>query len=983
MAVTALLLLITACGSTTSPGTGAKTLGAATPEQPPIITGFLPPWQSVGSAITISGMNFDTTAANNTVKFNGTQAVVAAATATSLVVIVPVGATIGPITVATTTAVATATSPTSFVVLGGSAAPAISGFSPSSGNVGATVTIDGTSFYPLPENNIVTFNGTQASITAATATSLTVTVPDGVSGNITVTTPGGTAISSNTFAITSPEGSNPVVKSFTPLRGMAGTSVTIDGRNFDAIPGNNIVAFNGTVAVVSPGSTATRLAVTVPAGATGGPITITNPAGITARSSSSFTIPGGGAVNPLLKGGSIQGNNLNLVGMALTVAGGGVVNSVANGNGTDARFNNPNGITSDGTNLYVADSGNRVIRKIEIASKKVTTLAGSGLLGATNGTGLGATFSTPNGITTDGISLFVADSGNNRIRKITPLTGALAAMTSDNAQVTTLAGSGSLGFNDAQGTLATFKGPYGITTDGTSLYVADGSNRIRQIDIASKTVTTLAGSGAYSSIDGVGTSGATAASFYRPHGIAISPDHSTLYVTDSGSNKVRQIDIASKAVTTIAGSGAYGSINGAGLVASFQNPNGITTDGTSLYIADSGNQRIRQIDLSNLQVSTLAGSGSTGSADNAPGTAATSATFRIPNGITMVGSDLYISDSGNNEIRKISGQVVSTFAGSAVFPSNNPVGVGTATKFNFPYGITTDSTNLYVADSGDMVILKIVISTGAVSRLAGSGYFGSIDATGGAASFNYPMGLTTDGTNVYVVDTGNQKIRQIAISNGVVTTLAGSGTYGSKDAVVGTAASFSQPFGITTDNTNLYVTDSGSNKIRKIVIDTGEVSTLAVTDSTGAAASFKRPTGITTDGTNLYVADSGNNTIRQVVIATGVVSTLAGSGLYWNDDLYSNDPTKTSPTGVDANFRNPVGITTDGTNLYVADTDNNEIRKINIASRMVTTLAGSGAFGSTDGTGTEASFSQPVGITTDGTSLYTTEYLNNLIRKIQ
>lgn len=456
---------------------------------------------------------------------------------------------------------------------------------------------------------------------------------------------------------------------------------------------------------------------------------------------------------------------------------------------------------------------------------------------------------------------------------------------------------------------------------------------------------------------------------------------------------IRQVDILSSEVTTIAGTGIGGNANGFGKAASFQNPNGITTDGTNLYLADAGNSNIRQIALTTLEVSTLAGTGEVGYADGV----GTAASFRLPNGLIILGANLYVSDSGNNLIRKIdsSTQEVSTFAGNVVTSITNAVdGVGIASKFSFPYGITTDKSHLYVADSGDRLIRKISIDNGAVSTLAGSGYFGSVDAKGTAASFNYPFGMTTDGAYLYVADAGNHKIRQIEISTGEVTTLAGSGAFGSANGV-GTAASFSQPLGITTDNINLYVADTGSNKIRKIYVSTGEVSTFAgtgvegSTDGDPSVATFNKPAGVTTDGINLYVADSGNNKIRRINIATAEVSTLAGSGNYWVDD----PTTGVTAIGILANFRNPAGITTDGTNLYVADSDNNEIRKITPASgplsamtsdnAVVTTLSGSGVIGSTDGTGTEASFSQPVGITTDGTSLYTTEYLNNLIRKIQ
>ena len=229
---------------------------------------------------------------------------------------------------------------------------------------------------------------------------------------------------------------------------------------------------------------------------------------------------------------------------------------------------------------------------------------------------------------------------------------------------------------------------------------------------------------------------------------------------------------------------------------------------------------------------------------------------------------------------------------------------------------------------------------------------------------------------------GNRTIRKVVIATGAVTTLAGTaGMQGSTDAT-GAKARFVSPIGITTDGVNLYVADDGNNTIRKVVIATGVVTTLAgtagitgSTDATGAAASFKAPQGITTDGTNLYVADSGNNTIRKVVIATGAVTTLAGTaGITGSSDA----------TGAAASFNSPQAVTTDGTNLYIADSGNKTIREVVIATDTVTTLAGTaGVSGSTDATGAAASFNSPEGITTDGAKLYVCDSLNDTIRAIQ
>ena len=173
--------------------------------------------------------------------------------------------------------------------------------------------------------------------------------------------------------------------------------------------------------------------------------------------------------------------------------------------------------------------------------------------------------------------------------------------------------------------------------------------------------------------------------------------------------------------------------------------------------------------------------------------------------------------------------------------------------------------------------------------------------------------------------------------------------------------------------------DSYNHLIRQTVISSRVLTTLAGTGSsgstdntTGASASFNTPTGITTDGTNLYVADKDNDLIRQIVISTKAVTTLAGGG----------SGVGTDGTGTDASFNSPTGITTDGTNLYVADYDNHKIRKIGIDNRSVTTLAGTGAGGSTNGAGSGAKFKNPAGITTDGTDLYVIEKTNHRLRKI-
>jgi len=306
----------------------------------------------------------------------------------------------------------------------------------------------------------------------------------------------------------------------------------------------------------------------------------------------------------------------------------------------------------------------------------------------------------------------------------------------------------------------------------------------------------------------------------------------------------------------------------------------------------------------------------------------------------VVGGNLYFVDTLNHVIKKVvlSTGVVSIFAGYSGL-SGSANGVGATARFNGPFGIGTDGTNLYVADTGSHTIRKIVIATIEVTTIAGTaGIVGTANGTGAAARFNGPHDVTSDGTNLYVVDTGNHTIRKIVIATGVVTTLAGTaGLSGSADGT-GAAARFNGPHDVATDGTNLYVADTGNHTIRKIVISTGVVTTLAgaagvsgFTDATGAAARFNGPHGIIQDGTNVYVSDTGNHTIRQIVIATAVVTTLAG---------LAGVPDYIDATGVNARFNTPHGIYVSGTDLYVADILNQVIRKVVISSGVVTTLPG-------------------------------------------
>jgi streptogramin lyase len=322
-------------------------------------------------------------------------------------------------------------------------------------------------------------------------------------------------------------------------------------------------------------------------------------------------------------------------------------------------------------------------------------------------------------------------------------------------------------------------------------------------------------------------------------------------------------------VTTLAGSTTKGATNGPGASAKFYCPTGVAVDSHgNVYVSDEGNKLIRKITPNNM-VTTLAGSvGFAGSDDGIGG----AALFSWPCAIAVDSSgNVYIGDTDTHLIRKITpGGVVTTLAGSGHDGSAD--GTGTNASFCYPSAVAVDSQgNVYVADEGNSLIRKIT-PMGVVTTLAGSpGVLGSANGMGASASFNYPMGVAVDASgNVYVADTDNNLIRKITPER-MVTTLAGSGLPGSENGK-GIAASFAWPSGVATDSSgNIYVADTYNHQIRKITPN-GVVTTLAGSGSHGfangdnASASFCMPWGVAVDALgHVYVADSLNDMIRKII----------------------------------------------------------------------------------------------------------------------
>lgn len=403
----------------------------------------------------------------------------------------------------------------------------------------------------------------------------------------------------------------PSITDFSPTEGIAGTIVTINGRNFSTIISENVVKFNGMEANVTAATT-TALTVTVPVGASTGKITVQVGTQIGTSSGDFVYVPQV---------------------MVSTLAGSGSA-GYADGAGAVAQFDHPYGVAVDVSgNLYVADGNNNRIRKITPVGG-VSTLAGSGIAGSVDDTGTAAQFNIPYGTAVDASgNVYVTDFESDLIRKVT-----------SNGVVSTLAGS-TKGFSNGSGTAAQFNSPTGIAVDASgNVYVADYENHCIRKITSGGVVSTLAGSGTPGFADGA----AASAQFYYPVGVAVDAS-GNVYVADLNNNRIRKVT-SGGVVSTLAGNGAEGFVDGNGAVAEFNSPQGIAVDTNgNVYVGDRSNNCIRKITSAGV-VSTLAGS-TRGFSDGT----GTNAQFKNPSAVAVdISGNVYVVDDSNIRIRKIS-----------------------------------------------------------------------------------------------------------------------------------------------------------------------------------------------------------------------------------------------------------------------------------------------------------------------------------------
>ena len=693
-------------------------------------------------------------------------------------------------------------------------------------------------------------------------------------------------------------------------------------------------------------------------------------------------------------------------GMIETIAGTGERGYSGDGGpATQAQLAFPWSVGVDaGGNVFVADYENHRVRRIDAFSGVIATVAGTGMWGYSGdgGPAAQAHLTLPSYLAVDPSgNLFVADRENPSVRRVSaspyrvsvqlgpsgeemtfsvssggivthagrPVPdGSLVSACNGNTYTLTRTADGRLGAEHAGERQPVGLGdrpPVTLVRDESGAWriggevvrsghrhvqggreyvldVADGRWRL-----ASHAMRTVGGTSAVE--DGIA---AISAALYSPSAVA-ADSKGNLYVADRWNNRIRRID-RSGTITTFAGRGdkGFGGDGGPAAEALLDGPTGVAVHPSGeVFVADTGNHRVRRIDVSG-SIETLAGTGVQGYSGD--GGQATLARLDTPLGVAVdaVGN-VYLADTGNHRVRRIDlNGSIETVAGTGEQGYWVDYGVylqgdgipATEARLDTPLGIATDAAgNLYVADTGNQRVRRIDL-TGTIETVAGTGERG-YSGDGGAAwdaRLDTPIGVATVAAgNVYVADFGNRRIRRID-SAGVIATFAGAGG-DSGDGGAATEARLGGPAGVTSDEAgNVYIADLRNHRIRRIDV-AGTISTHAGTGEPfdrddGGLASLARFShelaGVSIDANgNLYVADAGDHTVRGIDVAE-MISTVAGSGTagFGGDDGPATEARLSGPRDVSSDAAG---------NLYIADTGNHRVRKIDLAG-TITTFAGTG-----------------------------------------
>jgi len=580
--------------------------------------------------------------------------------------------------------------------------------------------------------------------------------------------------------------------------------------------------------------------------------------------------------------------------------------------------------------LLISDSSGQRIRYVD-TEPILATIAGTGVPGY-SGDGdlaISASFFNPGMMAVDSASnIFIADASNNRIRKIT-----------GGSTISLYAGTGAQGGTGDGGAAlaATFNNPYGLAINSSNLlFVADTGNCVvRTINPATGIIQIAAGN--YTpGFSGDNQDGTNAQMAY-PTGITADPT-GTIYICDTGNARVRRmLGTPPYTLSTIAGNGtnAYSGDGGPAYLAALSSPTGITTDPNgNLYIADTGNQCIRFVDVTTGFIRTVAGQ-ATRSGNSGDFSFATFALLSNPGQVTFdPGSGYcYVADNGNNRIRYIDTNqgIINAYAGNgSPFSAGNDI-LASYAVFGSIHGVTADRQNsIYVADGAANIIRRIDLNSGYIYSAVGTGTGGfSGDGAALSAALSTPHTIVADSNNdVYICDTNNHRVRKYLAASGALVTIAGTGVAGyNGDGIPATAADLNYPKTLTLDGLgNIYIGDSSNYRVRQLSLQTGLITTALGNGTLGTISTsmttVETPIGVvaalTTDSTNtLYFADATTSALWKVSSATFVANSAVGPGYLGDAGPLSN-----------AVFNAPTGYFYDTSgNFVVCDGGNFRIRR--------------------------------------------------------
>ena len=579
------------------------------------------------------------------------------------------------------------------------------------------------------------------------------------------------------------------------------------------------------------------------------------------------------------------------------------------------------------------------------------------------------------------------------MKKIVLITCSFLIALITNAQLITTIAGGGVGDGGLAINTSIYQ-PASTTIDAAgNIYIADFSNnRIRKINASTGIITTVAGNGTagYSGDGAV----ATSAELNNPSGVVVDIS-GNIYIADELNYRIRKVTASTGIITTIAGNGMEGYLGDGNLAVSAQldHPNGLAIDALgNIYISDKWNYCIRKVSKSTGIITTVAGNGTPGYSGD--GDSATSAELSEPMGVAIDNSgNIYIADAYNYRIRKVSAVtgIITTVAGNGTSGYAGDGATATLAELSEPNGVAVDTAgNIFIADTYNNRIRKVTVNTGIVITVAGNGSnnCGGDEGAATSAELFDPNGLTIDGLgNIYIADTWNNRVRKINIVTGIITTMAGNGSsVYAGDGGLATLAGLPQPSGIAVDTAgNIYIADSYNNRIRKVNASTGIITTVVGNGSAGysgdgaaaVSAELNNPSGVAVDAAgNIYIADANNYRIRKVNVSTGIITTVAGNGLRSN---IGDGGLATLAELIDIG-----GVAVDAAgNIYVSS--GTTIRKVSASTGIINTVAGNGNYGYSGdgGTAIDAVLTIPSGIAITALgNIYIADAGSNTIRKV-